>query len=217
MIPMHILRITLLTCLLAGCSAQLLEDVGEITPPRLCSETTKLFSTFSMRATRISWQGDKSASSATLTLELAFHNDKNFPIALSNSGNGVHYSVRFTLQGKGDPVAPKEATGIVQAREARRPQEPRRAGPFGAPRVKKSSAPADNARDVNFRITPNEPQEGKLVFQLPRDNYLLTVERKFADKPVPGQPTDHIAVCKIPASDTAGLKPTGPPGMSGVY
>jgi hypothetical protein len=210
MIAGNMLRIVLLSCLLGGCSTALLEDVGdvtELTPPRPCSEATKIFNTFSMRATRVSWKGDKADTSATLTLELAFNNDKNYPIALSNSGNGVLYTVQVTLQGgKGTTFAPKEAGGVLLMREPKQFKEPRRGSVFGQPaQTKKPAAPVDATRDLNFRIKPGEPEAGKLVFQLPRENYLLSIERKFADKPMSAQPADYIAFCKISSSDTASL------------
>ena len=86
-------------------------------------------------------------------------------------------------------------------REPKKFEEPPKPGPFGyTTPPPKPETQIDNTRDVNFRIKPGEPEAGKLTFQVPRGNYLLTIERKFADKPVPGQPTDHIAVCKISAS-----------------
>jgi hypothetical protein len=196
MIAMHALRMASLAFLLAGCSAHMLEDVGEIAPPRSCAETTKLFNTFSMRATRVAWTGD------ALTLELVFDNDKDFPAALSNSGNGVLYAVELSLQGgKGGSVAPKEASGILLVREAKQPEKPKSRSVFGqpTPHTKPPKPPTDNTRDVNFPIKPGAPEQGKLVFHAPRDNYVLTIERKFAGKPMSGQPTDHIAVCKISA------------------
>jgi hypothetical protein len=202
MIALHIVRITLLSCLLAGCSAQLLEevvDIGEITPPRFCSEPVKLFNTFTMRAKRVAWKGDRGDPNATLTLELAFDNDKSFPVALSNSGNGVLYAVEFRLRGERTGIyAPKEAAGVTLVREPKRFKEPPHPGPFGYPtRRSNTPPPADKTQDVNYRITPGKPEEGKLVFQAPRDNYLLSVERKFDGKPAAGRPTDHISVCKI--------------------
>jgi hypothetical protein len=204
----------LLACLLAGCSAQILEEVGEVGEvgaPRDCAETTKLFNTFSMRAKSISWNGLKSDPAATLTLELAFDNDKTWPIALSNSGNGVLYTVEFSLHGeKGDSYKPKEASGVTLSSEPKKLKEQPSVGPF-APQINarpKAAARVETVRDLNFRIRPNEPEEGKLVFQAPRDNYLLTIELKFAGRPVPGLPTDHLSVCKISGNDTA----AGPPG-----
>src|SRR4051812_28391069 len=157
---MHALRITLLAVLLSGCSSHLLEDVaevGQLSAPRPCSEPTKLFGTFTMRATKTSWKADPNV---TLTLELSVANDKNFPIALSNSGNGVLYTVEFSLQGeKNGSFAPKEASGIVMMREPKRFKEPHRPGPFGFPTPpKKQGNPKDNTRDLNFRIRPGEPE-----------------------------------------------------------
>jgi hypothetical protein len=219
---MHALRISLLAVLLSGCSSHLLEDVvevGQLTAPRPCTEPTKLFGTFTMRATKISWKGDSADANPMLTLELSVANDKNFPRALSNSGNGVLYTVAITLQAeKGGSFMPKEASGIVLMREPRQFKEPHRPGPFGfTTPPKKPDNPKDNTRDLNFRIQPGEPEPGKLVFQAPRANYLLAVERKFPTKPANGQPTDHVTVCKISTSDTAALTPATAPATPGVY
>ena len=209
---MQAVRITLLAILLSGCSSQLLEDVaevGQLAAPRPCSEPTKLFGSFTMRSSKISWKGDRTDASVTLTLELSIANDKNFPVALSNSGSGVLYTVEFSLQGeKGGSFVPKEGSGIVLMRQPKEFKEPRRPGPFGFPTPpKKPVNDKDNTRDLNFRIQPGEPAQGKLVFQAPRANYVLVVERKFANKPASGQPTDHVAVCKISISDTAAPTP----------
>jgi hypothetical protein len=206
MIP--ILRITALALLLSGCSTALLEDVGEVgeinLPLRACSEQTKVFNTFTMRAKRIAWKGDKRDAGATLTLELTFANDKDFPVALSNSGNGVLYTLEFSLKSEKDSShAPKEASGILLIPEPKKFEEPPKPGPFGyttRPPSPEQPIKTDNTRDVNFRIKPGEPEEGKLTFQIPRGNYRFIIARKFADKTVPGQPTAHIAVCKISAA-----------------
>jgi hypothetical protein len=119
---------------------------------------------------------------------------------------------------KGASFAPKEASGIVLMREPKRFREPHRPGPFGfTSPPKKEPSVKDNTRDLNFRIKPGEPEQGKLVFQAPRANYLLAIERKFGNKPANGQPTDFVAVCKISASDTAALTPGPAPAIPGVY
>ena len=200
----------LLLLSLAACSAQLLEDmvdVGEFGAPRPCNEATKLFNTFSMQAKRITWKGDRGNIAATLTLDIVITNDKRWPIALSNSGQGVFYTIEFVLRGeKGGTFAPKEATGIVLAREPKQFKDPPRSGPFSKPtHVNRQKTIGDNSRDVNFLIKPGVPEEGKLVFQAPRDKYLLVIERKFADKPASTQSSDYVAICKISPVDTAAL------------
>jgi hypothetical protein len=218
---MHRLYIAILSCMLAGCTSQLLEDVvevGQVGAPRPCTEPTKLFGTFTMRASKATWKGDK--ADATLTLELVFNNDKNFPIALSNSGNGILYTVGFRLQGeKESSFVPKEASGVALIRESNKFKEPRRPGVFGYPtRPKQPGTNKDSpVRDVNFRIKPGEPEGGKLVFQAPRGNYLFVVERKFDDKPAGGQPTDHLAVCKVSAGDAANGAAPGAVATPGLY
>lgn len=87
---------------------------------------------------------------------------------------------------------------MALVREPKKFKEPPRPGPFGYPtRRSNSTPPADKTQDVNYRITPGKSEEGKLVFQAPRDNYLLSIERKFDAKLAAGRPTDHISVCKI--------------------
>jgi hypothetical protein len=202
----------LLVLSLTACSAQLLEDfvdVGEFGAPRPCNEATKLFNTFSMQAKRITWKGDRGNTAATVTLDIVITNDKSWPIALSNSGQGVFYTIEFVLRGeKGGSFAPKEATGIVLAREPKQFKEPTRSGPFSKPpHVSRQKTIGDNSRDVNFLIKPGVPEEGKLVFQAPRDKYLLVIERKFTDKPASAQSSDYVAICKISPVDTAALDP----------
>jgi len=207
----------LLACLLAACSAQLLEEVSEIPVPRPCSETTKLFGTFSMRAKSATWKGDKGDHAATLTLDLAFTNDKGWPISLSNSGNGVIYTVGFKLVGdKAGTIVPKDANGVTLVPKPKEFKERPSPGPFGYPqrsgRSKSSGAKSadrgsgdgtgktkEKPKDVNYRIPPGNTEQGKLVFSAPPDNYLLSIERQFDGKPS-GQPTDHIGICKITAS-----------------
>lgn len=207
-----VLRVVpLLACLLAGCSAHILEEVGEVSAPHDCAETTKLFNAFSMRAKSTSWKGAKSDPSATLTLELVFNNTQKWPIALSNSGAGVLYTVEFSLQGdNGTSYQPKEASGVARLSDAKKPKEAQ-ALPFFSPqkttRAAQSASRIETIRDVNFRIRPGEPEEGKLVFQAPRDNYLLIIQRKFAGKPVARMPTDHLSVCKVSVSDTSAKIP----------
>jgi hypothetical protein len=203
--PITLRILPLLACLLAGCSAQILEEVGEVSAPRDCAETTKLFNTFSMRATRTSWKGTKSDPSATLTLEIVFANDKGRPIALSNSGAGVLYTVEFSLQGNnGISHKPKEAIGVTYPSEAKKPREARDLPFFSEQKIARAKPPkTETNRDVNFRIRPGEPEAGKLVFQVPKDNYLLIVQRKFAGKPVAGMPADHLSACKVSGNGTA--------------
>lgn len=217
--PLQIVPL-LLACVLAGCSSHILEEVAEIAPPRDCAETTKIFNTFSMRATSTSWKGAKSDPSATLALELVFINGKKLPIALSNSGAGVLYTVEFSLQGsKGISYKPKETAGVTLPSDEKKLKEAKHLPFFGqqktqgriVTRTEKRKRGMETVRDVNFRIRPGETEEGKLVFQAPRDNYLLTIERKFAGKPVAGTPTDHIAVCKIAGGDMTAVIPPGPP------
>src|SRR4029077_14370044 len=128
-----------------------------------CNEPTKLFNTFSMHAKRVSWKADRGGDGlATLTLDLVIANDKSWPIALSNSGQGLFYTVGFVLRGeKGNSFTPKEATGILLAQEPKQFQNPRRNGPFSKPaRTSRPKKTEDNIRDLNFRINPGAPEEG---------------------------------------------------------
>ena len=188
----HLKAAPLLFLLLTGCSSRMLEDVGEVAvlPPQSCSESTKLFNTFSMRATRTAW------TDSTLTVDLVINNEKSFPIALSNSGNGVLYAIEISLQdGKGKTIGTKETSGVALAPEAKTLQAAPSRSVFGEKptKLKSASKLGDTNRSLNFRIGPGQPEPAQLVFQAPRDNYLLTIARKFAGKP------DMVAVCKISA------------------
>ena len=216
-------RLTILAggLLLSGCSAALLEnvaDLGELAPPRSCHEPTKLFGTFTMRAARSVWKGDRNDRNPTLTLELTFDNDRNFPVALSNSGTGVLYTMQFTLVGqKGDLHLPAEAAGITLIRKPRKFVEPPKPGAFGyatPPRIK--DRPADYTRDVNYRIKPGQSEAGTLTFAVPRGNYLLSVERQFSGRRASGQLADHIAVCKVSGDDAGPAKPVEIPANPGT-
>jgi hypothetical protein len=143
-----------------------------------------------MRATRTAW------ADSTLTVELTIDNDKNFPIALSNSGNGVLYAVAIVLQdGKGKTIGTKEAGGVAHVPEEKKFKAPPPRSVFGEkPGKNKTKRDRFNTtRDVNFRIVPGQPESARLVFQAPRENYLLTIERKFSGKP------DMVAACRISA------------------
>lgn len=211
--------VPLFALLLGGCASQVLDDlvvnVGDFAAPRPCQQPMKLFNVFSVHTKRIAWTGD-AAGASNLTLELVFANDKTWPIALSNSGSGVHYSVEFVLRGeKGGNYLPKEATGVVVVREPKQLRERTSKGPFSKPTSsgadpKRQKAAEGDIRDVNFRIRPEAREEGKLVFQVPRGNYLLSIERKFTGRSLPSQPTDHVAVCKIPSVDIAVSGPDKP-------
>lgn len=197
--------------LVAGCSGQLLEetiDTAEFNAPRPCNEPMKLFNTFSVFAKRTSWKASPGDPSSTLKVELSINNDKGWPIALSNSTHGVLYTIDFVLRGEKNNFTPKEKTGILLAHEAKEFKEPKRSGPFAKPTRSSSSSRGkkidDNARDVNFRIKPGTPEEGTLVFQAPRDRYLLVIERKYAGQQPSAQTKDHVAVCRISPIDISG-------------
>jgi hypothetical protein len=66
-------------------------------------------------------------------------------------------------------------------------------------------------------IKPGAAPEGKLVFAVPRANYILTIERKFAGKPVPGKREDHLLACEISSSQISAARPARRPGVTGVY
>jgi hypothetical protein len=107
----------LLPWLLTACGMQLLEEATEIAIPRDCREATKVFNAFIMRAKNISWNVSQEAKEKTslLSIELTFENATNWPHALSNTGNGILYSVEYSLsQENGSSYAPKEATGIFK-------------------------------------------------------------------------------------------------------
>ena len=190
----HLQAAPLAFLLLAGCSSHMIEDVSDVTavmPPKACGETTKLFDTFSMRATRTAW------ADSTLTVELTIDNDKNYPIALSNSGNGLLYTIEISLQdGKGKSIAPQETGGVAIAPAPKKFKAPQARSVLGVRRPAKipnSNNRTDNTRNLNFRIVPGQPEPARLVFHAPRENYLLTIQRKFSGKP------DVVAACKISA------------------
>ena len=201
---------TLIACLFSGCSAQILEDVGDVSIPRECAEPAKLFKNFSVRAKRISWSGSPQSQRklSTLTVELIFENATNWPVALSNSGNGILYSVEYLLHGEhGFSHAPKETGGVTNET---RPKE-------NSGEEKKPGEKQKPIIDAHQPIKPDAPAEGKLVFDVPRGNYILAIERKFAGKLVPVNREDHLTVCKISPKDFSAPSPANLRGVSGVY
>ncbi len=186
--------------LLSGCSAQLIEDAGTPVIPRSCGEPAKLFTTFLVHARTISWANRRDGAS-TVTIELVFENTAKWPLALSNSGNGIVYSVEYTLQGENGLISfPKETFGLAQET----PLEEKR-------------KPKPGQTDAHQPIKPEEAAEGKLVFEVPRGSYVLSIERKFEGKPVPGNRENHLSMCKIFPADFSSPRPAKSLGISGVY
>jgi hypothetical protein len=180
----------LMACLLAGCSTQILEEVSDISIPHDCREPTKLFRSFTVRAKNVSWSGSQGAKEKTsiLTVQLTFENVMKWPMALSNSGNGILYSVEYSLSGEdGTRYAPKEATGVTKGDAIHQP------------------------------IQTDQPGEGQLIFHVPKANYVLGIEQKFAGNPVTAQREDHFSACKIPSHDFTAPKPVNRGTTSGVY
>jgi hypothetical protein len=103
----------LMAGLLNGCSSQILEEASDISIPRDCREPTKLFSTFNMRATHVAWSDVKEKTSV-LTIDLSLDNATKWPTPLSNSGNGVLYSIEYSLNGESTRYAPKETAGAFK-------------------------------------------------------------------------------------------------------
>src|SRR5581483_12110307 len=105
------------TLLLTACSSQLLEEVDSSGVAGDCRDGTKIFNTFNMTAKSVRWATSKDAKdkAAVLTIDLSFDNATNWPVALSNSGNGVLYSIEYSLSGDSAPVyAPKDTTGVFK-------------------------------------------------------------------------------------------------------
>jgi hypothetical protein len=176
----------MLACLLAGCSTQILEDASEIAIPRDCREPTALFSNFVMRAKNVTWSEPKASKEPTLTLQLTFENATKWSVALSNSDNGILYSVEYSLSGEdGIRYSPKEVGGV--------------------------------AKEIHQLIKPGETLEGTLTFNVPRANYVLSLERKFAGKSVPAKREDYLSACKIPSRDFSIARPSSLRGLLGVY
>jgi len=114
MTPRALVPLLLLANLLTGCSSQILEEASDINIPRDCRDTTKLFNSFNMRATTVAWSVSKERT-PILAIGLSFENLTQWPIALSNSGNGVLYSVDYSLTAEnGSSYAPKDTSGIVK-------------------------------------------------------------------------------------------------------
>lgn len=195
--------------LLTACGAQFLEEAGDAGPTPNCAEPFKLFKTFVVQAKKISWSvpPGPAGSSSTLTIELIFENAAKWPLALSNSGDGILYSIEYALLGNnGASRAPTQISGIASERPLEKP---------GERRVEKPGEKQKATGDVHLAIKPGQREEGKLVFQAPRGEYILTIERRFADKPVPGHREDHLSACKISSANFSG--PATVRGVSGVY
>jgi hypothetical protein len=179
--------LALMASLLSGCSSQILEEVGDISVPLDCRDTTKLFSTFNMRATHVAWSSSNDAKEKTsiVTIELSLDNATKWPTPLSNSGNGVLYSVEYFLNGeRSGHYAPKETAGAF--------------------------------KDIHTPIPLDKTVNGKLVFAVPRGSYILTVERKFDGTPVPGKREDHVSSCRISPTDSTPARPSNSRAISGV-
>ncbi len=198
----------LVALLLAACGTQLLEDTGEAGAVPNCGEPFRLFKSFTVQAKKISWSASpgSASSSSTLTIDLVFENTAKWPLALSNSGDGILYSVEYALLGNnGASRAPTQTNGVADERPLDKP---------GEGHVEKPDEKQKGVGGVHLRIKPGQREEGQLVFQAPRGDYLLAIERRFAGKPVPGHREDHLSTCKISSANFSA--PAGR-GVSGVY
>ncbi len=178
----------LMACLLTGCSTQILEELNETSIPRDCREPAKLFTSFMVRAKNVSWSEAKAAKdkASILTIQLAFENVTTWSVALSNSSNGILYSIEYSLSGENSSrYAPKETSGVTN--------------------------------EIHQPIKPGEAAEGKLIFDVPKADYILVIERKFSGKPVSAKREDHRSACKIPSHDFSAARPSKLGGISGVY
>lgn len=178
----------LLACLLTGCSTQILEDMGEVSIPRDCREPAKLFGTFMMSAKSISWSELKETKEKTslLTLRLSFENVTKGSVALSNSGNGILYSLQLSLSGENaSNYRPEDLEGVVDK--------------------------------IHQELKPGEIAEGKVTFKVPKANYILSIERQFAGKPLASKQEEYFLACKIPAQAFSGGRTSSPGGVWGVY
>ena len=172
---------------MSGCSAQIFDEVGDISIPRTCAEPAKLFKNFLVQVKRIAWSGPRGSKDqpSNVTIELVFENTTKWPLALSNSGEGTLYSVEYALLGgNGSSYAPKETAGIA---------------------------------NVHLLIKPGQQEERKLIFDVPRGDYIFIIERRFSGKPVPGKREDHQLLCKISQQDFSAPRPARPGGILGVY
>ena len=196
--------------LLSACGTYLLEDVADAGPPPNCAEPIRLFKNFAVQAKKISWSAPRGAAepASTLTIDLVFENTAKWPLALSNSGDGILYSVEYTLLDGGSSRAPMQTGGIASEPYPDKPAEKAIDKPGENPKV-----PAN----VHFRMKPGQQEEEKLVFQAPRGDYVLAIERRFAGKPVAGNGEDYLSRCKISARDVSAPRPARLGGSAGVY
>jgi hypothetical protein len=205
------LAILILTAsLLPGCGAEtILENAPAISALHDCGEPTTLFKNFQVWAKKISWSRPRGTDRASiLTLDLVFENTANWPLALSNSGNGIVFSVAYSLlDNNGTIHTPKNAEGIVSKTVPKKKSS----------EAKNFAEPEKPLLNVYSQIKQHDSAEGRLVFEAPRGNYLLTIERRFAGASVPGNRADHVSVCKIPSRDFVSAKSATFSGPLGVY
>ena len=195
--------------LLSACGTYLLEDAADAGPPPNCVEPVRLFKNFAVQAKRISWSAPRGTAepASTLTIDLIFENTAKWPLALSNSGDGILYSVEYTLSDGRSSRGPTQTEGVAS--------EPNPDKPSGKEKDKRSEKPKVTT-NVHSLVKPGQQEEGKLVFQTPRGDYVLTIERRFAGRPVPGNGEDHLSRCKISSRDVA-ARPARLGGSLGVY
>ena len=144
--------------LLAGCgSSRVLEDAAPAATSvagQDCREPAPLFKDFTARATAVTWNGRKGKVGPFLALTLEFSNVRKWPVTLSNSGNGIVYSVDFALTNAAGKVdAPQKILGDI----------------------------AD--KGIHAEIEPGKTKTGRLLFAVPRGRYTLSIARKFNGGP----------------------------------
>lgn len=178
----------LTACLSTGCSTRILEEAEEINVPRDCREPAKAFNNFVLRATNVLWSDPRDPRDKTSTLTIHLMFE-----------NVAKWSIPLSNSGN----------GILYAIEYSLTGE-------DGFRVTPTEL-AGIADEIHRPIKPDEPAEAKLLFHVPRANYVLTIERKIASKPGAAKREDHLFVCNIPANIFSVTRPSSPEGISGVY
>lgn len=129
----------LIALALTGCGTALENAAAIPSATRDCREPAKLFNTFMVRATSVSWTG--SGRAATLLMGLKVENATEEPAALSNSGAGILYALDYALKDDKGKLYPASATSAVLAaagvHEPIKPGEPKEGTlTFTAPRAR---------------------------------------------------------------------------------
>jgi hypothetical protein len=123
----------------------------------------EVFRDFTVHATAVKW-----GKANVLTLELQFANTADRPLALSNSGSGLLYTVTAAVTGRGGRrQAAAETTGALAA-------------PF-----------------VHTELKPAETRQAKLIFKIPRGPSTLRLQRESVSQAIGVDRGHLVAECTI--------------------